>query len=169
MEFDEFTKQRRATPEEEATELIVGMPLPKAFVPVLDVRDAMGGEVPPYLRQVFNGRRQLLEIIADIEKVSRTIGREGLLEHTKHLDINRIQNLLALAGDLIRTGAPFVPCDCEPRTLDCPKCDGDLWIPARESRETLSIALRPRSMEYCKRSQSLGAFEGGTFARPSWW
>ncbi len=116
---------------------------PLVHLPTLEARNAAADEVAPYLQQAFRGRAVLLDILKDIEKVSMAVGQESILEHGKYLEIEQIQRLLALAGDLIRQGLPSMPCDCGPNELDCPKCNGDLWIPAKlECHTTSSRAVK---------------------------
>lgn len=94
--------------------------------------DALARAVPRYLREVFRGRRRLMEWVRQLEKFRGQLAVLAKEPFCRRIDIERAVRDLEGARALVIRGLPYVACDCPAEQIDCEKCEGQRWLTVDE-------------------------------------
>jgi len=90
--------------------------------------DARGKLAPPYLKEVFHGRRKLMSWVRRLAALRNDLAKLGREPYCREIDFVRVMRAMEGARSLVSRGAPFVPCDCVGTTHGCEKCQGQRWL-----------------------------------------
>jgi hypothetical protein len=97
--------------------------------------DGLGRPVPPRLMEAFQGRKYVLDRIADIEITLKLIEGCKETEWGSQIDVAPIRAVLKELRRDVPKRLPYSPCPCDTGEPTCPMCKERRWLTQSEVKE----------------------------------